>query len=155
MPEWIRVYQGNQVETVPLSPSTGLSFGDSAGTDYRFPEGSCGGSSVRFFVQNGVWQVVCRGNVMRDGLPAVSSPVHGGELFVLNAASHFAVQFIAENTVESTSFPLDQLPELLIGRAPGCTIRLDEKRVSGSHAKLYRKGNEWRVCDNSSTNGTF
>lgn len=131
MPEWIRVYQGKQVETVPLSPSTGLSFGDGAGTDYRFPEGSCGGSSVRFFVQNGVWQVVCRGNVMRDGLPAVSSAVHGGELFVLNAASHFAVQFIMENTTISGPFPLDQLPELLIGRAPGCTIRLDEKRVSG------------------------
>lgn len=155
MPEWIRIYQGNQVETVPLSPSTGLSFGDSAGTDYRFPEGSCGGSSVRFFVQNGVWQVICRGNVMRDGLPAVSSPVHGGELFVLNAALHFAVQFIMENTTISGPFPLDQMRELLIGRASGCAIRLDEKRVSGSHAKLYRKGSEWRVCDNSSTNGTF
>lgn len=42
-----------------------------------------------------------------------------------------------------------------IGRGPEAAIRLDEYRVSRSHAVLVRHGRHFRVLDNRSSNGTF
>ncbi len=44
---------------------------------------------------------------------------------------------------------------LLVGRAPSCTLRLDEAHVSGEHATLLWTGNHWELRDLGSRNGTF
>ena len=155
MPEQIRVYQGDRIATIPLSPAQGITFGDGEGADYRFPEGSCEGSGLRFYSQNGVWQAVSRGLVLRGGMPFTGGAVHEGDMFILSTANRIAVQLLHEGQTESLSAAVGGLPEVLIGRAPGCAVELMEKRVSGSHAKLYRLEGEWRVCDTNSSNGTF
>jgi hypothetical protein len=43
----------------------------------------------------------------------------------------------------------------LIGRAPGCHLRLDSPRVSSRHAELRWTGAGWEVRDLASTNGTY
>lgn len=43
----------------------------------------------------------------------------------------------------------------LIGRAPGCHLRLDHPLVSGRHAEIRWTGACWEVCDLASTNGTY
>jgi hypothetical protein len=43
----------------------------------------------------------------------------------------------------------------LIGRAPGCHLRLDSPRVSSRHAEIRWIGTSWEVCDLASTNGTY
>ncbi|WP_165230919.1 FHA domain-containing protein [Aquisphaera insulae] len=45
-------------------------------------------------------------------------------------------------------------PELLIGRRPGCDIRLDFENVSGKHCTLLLVNGVWTVRDMGSTNGT-
>ncbi len=45
-------------------------------------------------------------------------------------------------------------PELVIGRRPGCDIRLDFENVSGKHAALRLINGVWHVRDMGSTNGT-
>ena len=42
-----------------------------------------------------------------------------------------------------------------VGRGTEATIRVDEHRVSRSHAVLVRHGRHFRVLDNRSANGTF
>jgi hypothetical protein len=42
-----------------------------------------------------------------------------------------------------------------VGRGTEANIRLDEHRVSRSHAVLVRHGRHFRVLDNRSANGTF
>ena len=44
---------------------------------------------------------------------------------------------------------------LLIGRAPSCTLRLDDPHVSGEHATLLWTGTQWELRDLGSRNGTF
>ncbi len=44
---------------------------------------------------------------------------------------------------------------LLIGRAPSCSLRLDDPHVSGEHATLLWTGKTWEVRDLGSRNGTF
>lgn len=44
--------------------------------------------------------------------------------------------------------------ELLIGRRPGCDIRLDFENVSGKHCVLRNINGIWHVRDLGSTNGT-
>lgn len=42
-----------------------------------------------------------------------------------------------------------------IGRADDCSIRLDDTRVSATHAQVRRIGDAWHVIDLGSHNGTF
>jgi pSer/pThr/pTyr-binding forkhead associated (FHA) protein len=50
-------------------------------------------------------------------------------------------------------FPLDD--EVTIGRAPGCTIVLDEQFVSQVHTRVFRREGAVFVEDLGSTNGTW
>jgi hypothetical protein len=46
-------------------------------------------------------------------------------------------------------------PELLVGRASSCTLRLAEGYVSAQHALLRWNGDRWELKDLGSRNGTF
>lgn len=45
--------------------------------------------------------------------------------------------------------------ELVIGRAPECSVRLDDEFASNLHAKIYRLQDRYYVEDLGSTNGTY
>ena len=53
-----------------------------------------------------------------------------------------------------TTIPLTQ-SGILIGRAPSCTLVLDDDYSSSRHARIYPQGNQWYVEDLGSTNGTY
>jgi hypothetical protein len=44
---------------------------------------------------------------------------------------------------------------ITIGRDPACECRLDDKTISGRHAKLLYQMEQWWIEDLGSTNGTF
>ena len=44
--------------------------------------------------------------------------------------------------------------EMTIGRAPGCTIVLDDQYVSSLHTRVFRDADSWMVEDLGSKNGT-
>ncbi len=44
---------------------------------------------------------------------------------------------------------------VMLGREPGCAVRLDQDGVSRRHARLEAVAEGWRVIDLGSTNGTF
>ena len=43
----------------------------------------------------------------------------------------------------------------LLGRHPGCDLRIDNPRVSGEHASVHWIGDRWELRDLGSRNGTF
>jgi hypothetical protein len=43
----------------------------------------------------------------------------------------------------------------LLGRHPGCDLRVDDPRISGEHASLHWVGTRWELRDLGSRNGTF
>jgi pSer/pThr/pTyr-binding forkhead associated (FHA) protein len=45
--------------------------------------------------------------------------------------------------------------EVIIGRGRGCDVLLDDKTVSGRHARLAYHHGQWWLEDLASTNGTF
>jgi len=45
-------------------------------------------------------------------------------------------------------------PEMVVGRRPGCDIRLDYENISGKHCSLRFLNGLWMVRDLGSTNGT-
>ncbi|MCA5894108.1 FHA domain-containing protein [Isoptericola sp. NEAU-Y5] len=53
-----------------------------------------------------------------------------------------------------TTLPLSTA-SILIGRAPGCTLVLDDDYSSSRHARIFPQGDQWFVEDLGSTNGTF
>lgn len=46
------------------------------------------------------------------------------------------------------------IAEMTIGRAPGCTIVLDDQYVSSVHTRVFRDTDTWMVEDLGSKNGT-
>lgn len=55
---------------------------------------------------------------------------------------------------EKLSLTLDT-PRLVIGRGPGCEVRLPDASVSHRHASLRQRGGEYVLMDEHSQNGTF
>ncbi|MBI4952639.1 MAG: FHA domain-containing protein [Myxococcales bacterium] len=43
----------------------------------------------------------------------------------------------------------------LVGRAPGCAVRLEDPSVSAEHASIFWTGARWELRDLASRNGTF
>jgi hypothetical protein len=50
---------------------------------------------------------------------------------------------------------IDGEERVLVGRAPECRVRLDHPSVSRRHAELQRSGENWRLTDLGSKNGSY
>ena len=57
------------------------------------------------------------------------------------------------SSYKGKTFSLDK--ELTIGRAPDCTLVLDDAYVSQKHARIYPRNDGYFVEDLGSTNGTY
>jgi pSer/pThr/pTyr-binding forkhead associated (FHA) protein len=64
------------------------------------------------------------------------------------------VLVVTEGPLRGTTLPLGS-SAVLIGRAPACTLVLDDDYSSSRHARVYPEGGQWLVEDMGSTNGTF
>jgi pSer/pThr/pTyr-binding forkhead associated (FHA) protein len=61
---------------------------------------------------------------------------------------------VTEGPLRGTILPLGA-SSVLIGRAPSCTLVLDDDFSSSRHARLFPQDGGWFVEDLGSTNGTF
>lgn len=61
---------------------------------------------------------------------------------------------VVEGPLRGTSLPLTS-SAILIGRAPSCTLVLDDDYSSSRHARIFPSAGQWFVEDLGSTNGTF
>ena len=61
---------------------------------------------------------------------------------------------VTEGPLRGTTIPLST-SAVLIGRAPSCTLVLDDDFSSSRHARIFPQDGGWFVEDLGSTNGTF
>lgn len=61
---------------------------------------------------------------------------------------------VTEGSLRGTTINLGQAP-ILIGRAPECTLVLEDDFASGRHARFSLQSGVWMLEDLGSTNGTF
>lgn len=61
---------------------------------------------------------------------------------------------VSEGPLRGTTLPLTT-SAILIGRAPSCTLVLDDDYSSSRHARIFPSGDQWVLEDLGSTNGTF
>lgn len=61
---------------------------------------------------------------------------------------------VVEGPLTGTTLPLNSSP-ILIGRAPSCSLVLDDDYSSTRHARIFPQGGDWVLEDLGSTNGTF
>lgn len=155
MADWVQIQMGDLMEKRELDPAHPLSIGEKCDCGYHLPPGSCGENLITFFFSHGKWRVRCSGQVTCNGQPVGEAEARNGELYLLNRKEHIAVRFLHQEHQPARKVPLGGSSQLLIGRADSCDLQLQNKRVSGSHAKLYFYEGGWYVCDMNSTNGTF
>ncbi len=103
--------------------------------------------AVVFLIYFFLWQVlrVVMQDLRSGSAPAAAPLSPYGQLIVANAGqSGLAVGKV---------FPLS--PTTIIGRSPDSDIALNDNFLSGAHAQLQLRGDEWLLEDLNSTNGTF
>ena len=61
---------------------------------------------------------------------------------------------ITQGSLTGTALPLGE-ESILIGRAPHCSLPIDDEYASNEHARLYPSGDDWILEDLKSTNGTW
>jgi pSer/pThr/pTyr-binding forkhead associated (FHA) protein len=61
---------------------------------------------------------------------------------------------VTDGGLTGTTLPLTS-SAILIGRAPACTLVLDDDYSSSRHARIFPQGEQWVVEDLGSTNGTY
>jgi pSer/pThr/pTyr-binding forkhead associated (FHA) protein len=61
---------------------------------------------------------------------------------------------VTEGSLRGTTITLGQAP-ILVGRAPECTLVLEDDYASGRHARFSLQSGTWVLEDLGSTNGTF
>lgn len=61
---------------------------------------------------------------------------------------------VTSGPLRGTTLPLAS-SGILVGRAPACTLVLDDEYTSSRHARVFPQYGEWYVEDLGSTNGTF
>jgi hypothetical protein len=86
------------------------------------------------------------------GLAAVRQPVRQDAAPRDGASPRTLV--VTQGSLKGTTISLGQAP-ILIGRAPECTLVLEDDYASGRHARLSLQQGTWMVEDLGSTNGTF
>ena len=61
---------------------------------------------------------------------------------------------VTAGPLKGTSLPLGSAP-VLVGRAPTCTLVIDDDYCSARHCRIFPDHGEWKVEDLGSTNGTY
>ena len=61
---------------------------------------------------------------------------------------------VTAGPLRGTTVPLSS-SSILLGRAPSCTLVLDDDYSSSRHARIFPQGGAWYVEDLGSTNGTY
>jgi len=61
---------------------------------------------------------------------------------------------VTAGPLKGTSLPLGSAP-VLVGRAPTCTLVIDDDFCSARHCRIFPENGEWKVEDLGSTNGTY
>lgn len=61
---------------------------------------------------------------------------------------------VTHGSLQGTILPLGSAP-VTIGRAPDCTLVVEDDYASSHHARLYQTEGRWIVEDAGSTNGTW
>jgi len=87
------------------------------------------------------------------GLAAVRQPVRQESGGTRDGGSPRTL-VVTQGSLKGTTISLGQAP-ILIGRAPECTLVLEDDYASGRHARLSLQQGTWMVEDLGSTNGTF
>jgi len=61
---------------------------------------------------------------------------------------------VTAGPLKGTTLPLSSAP-VLVGRAPTCTLVIDDDYASARHCRIFPERGQWMVEDLGSTNGTF
>jgi len=61
---------------------------------------------------------------------------------------------VTAGSLQGTTLALSQAP-IVIGRAPECTLVIEDDYASSRHARFFLRDGAWYVEDLGSTNGTF
>jgi pSer/pThr/pTyr-binding forkhead associated (FHA) protein len=85
------------------------------------------------------------------GVGTVSAPAPSAPAPSKNRPTRLVV---SEGPLRGTTLPLTS-SAILIGRAPSCTLVLDDDYSSSRHARIFPSGDQWVLEDLGSTNGTF
>ena len=139
-----------------------ISFGRDTSNDIAINSMLVSGHHGHFKLVNGEWVIVDNpkslNGLVFNGEHIKNKTLNNGDTVRIdNRAETLAIGvliiFSTSNKTIWQSITLKNKPEITIGRAKNCDVRLEHVSVSNCHAKIIRKNNAYYLVDNNSTNG--
>lgn len=155
MPYWVRVFNHGQMTDIDLSDKKFFSVGSAERDDYQIIHDGIKPHHIVFQFKGNVWHIKCQENVTIGKAPVTEKTVNVGDAYVLKATHNIAFVIYSDENTKTKRINISELDILTIGRNAENTIQFLNNRISGTHAKIYKKNDNLVVEDINSTNGTF
>jgi hypothetical protein len=101
-------------------------------------------------------RVTRRGAPVPAGSPSAAAPpaAAGPAPSARDRRTDSMALVVTAGSLQGTTLALSQAP-IVIGRAPECTLVVEDDYASSRHARFFLRDGAWYVEDLGSTNGTF
>lgn len=150
-----RIYYKDTISEFESREFDSFTVGSGKNDLFVIPEQCIEAEHISFFKIKGIWNVECNGEVYLNGRLFQQGRAETDQFYILDKAEKIAVAVIPTQKDSSKTVDVSLVDEVLIGRNENCNIIFQNKRVSGSHAKIYKLGLEYHIADINSTNGTY
>lgn len=151
MEYYVRIYNKDEMKEIQLAEIDFFSIGSGINDTYQIMNDSIPEGFFTIQKRNNKWYAKCS----NKKIISVEKQLENGDTFVLNKKERIAIRVFSYSAELFGSFNLNRKEQVVIGRLETCDIVLPSKQVSGSHAIIKRKNNEYLISDDNSKNGTF
>lgn len=151
----LRVFYNNQFTDLNLEKTKKLTIGSSLKNTFCINSKSIKKKHVLLKQKKGVWLLSACGEVIHNNDIVKKTELADNQTFILSRTEKIALSVIEDSGFDNEKIVLDGIDELTIGRDSKNNIVFSNKRVSNNHAKIYKIGSEYHICDIGSTNGTY
>lgn len=151
----VRIYDRNTINDIRLEENHRYSIGRNEDADYVLHGDEFSDEQIKFYYEDGKWFVEGKKDVFYSGHQIEKNEIKNGDIYVMGRSTPISIWVFEEPLSVQQRLKLQGTEELTLGRNPKCDIIFNDKKVSGHHARIYKKDSRWYIEDLASTNGTF
>lgn len=151
----IRIFHQQQFSDMKLDAVKRIAIGSGPKNDVVVAGEGIRKTHLVFIQKKDVWYAVAKGKASCNKARFQKIKVEHNQTFVLHSQDKIAISVFSERGIHPKKIDLTMVETLTLGRSKANQVVFADPRVSSGHAKIYKVGAHYHICDANSTNGTY
>ncbi len=151
----LRIFDKGRLVDIDLTDKKSFSIGSAAKDDFILEYSDIKPHHIVFQLKSNIWQMKCLDNIYCGNSPISGKQVNIGDAYILKVAHNIAIVVYNSENSAVKRINISDYDALTIGRNAENNIQFLNNRISGSHARIYKKDGSYYIEDLHSTNGTY